>query len=213
RPSTRSTSSCGRPTGSWWRWLRGTWPRTSRGARIWPTSSTKPWRVCASWPSWPPPRCRVHPDGYGRSSGSPSRLTRRAFRTTRPGGGSSRGRGSRRASLSSPGSRSNPQPPVEPHTSHPVEGFAAVEAPAAVDTHCHLFLLDEDPADVLAAARRHGVGSLICVGIDQESSRRSLELAESFPGVFATAGVHPPSAASFESRTGSSIGALLADPA
>ena len=81
-----------------------------------------------------------------------------------------------------------------------------------VDTHCHLFLLSEDPARVLDAARARGVGSLVCVGIDPQSSRRSVELAESFRGVFATAGMHPHSASAFDRGAGAIVEELLAHP-
>jgi len=81
-----------------------------------------------------------------------------------------------------------------------------------VDTHCHLFLMEGDTAQIVRAARMAGVGRLVCVGIDPESSRRSLELAESFRGVFATAGVHPHSASEFDQPAGSVIEELLADP-
>jgi TatD DNase family protein len=80
------------------------------------------------------------------------------------------------------------------------------------DTHCHLFLCGDDAAAVVAGARERGVGRLICVGIDPETSRRSLELAESFQGVFATAGMHPHTAADFDRRAGAVIEELLADP-
>jgi TatD DNase family protein len=81
-----------------------------------------------------------------------------------------------------------------------------------VDTHCHLFLMESDPADTLAAANRAGVARLICVGIDPQSSRRSLELAESFRGVFATAGVHPHTASEFDHAAGSAVEELVAHP-
>jgi TatD DNase family protein len=56
------------------------------------------------------------------------------------------------------------------------------------------------------------VGRLVCVGIDPESSRRSASLAESFRGVFATAGMHPHTAAGLDGRAGAEIEELLADP-
>jgi TatD DNase family protein len=82
----------------------------------------------------------------------------------------------------------------------------------AVDTHCHLFLMEQEPAAVVAAAREAGVARLVCVGIDPGSSRRSLELAESFRGVFATAGVHPHTASELDREAGSAVEELLAHP-
>jgi TatD DNase family protein len=87
-----------------------------------------------------------------------------------------------------------------------------VQPTFAVDAHCHLFLIDQDTAEVVRAARRQGVERLVCVGIDADSSRRSLELAESFRGVFATAGVHPHTASEFDPRAASQIEELLAHP-
>ena len=84
--------------------------------------------------------------------------------------------------------------------------------PAAVDTHCHLFLMDREPSDVVEAARAAGVERLICVGVDPETSRRSLELAESLEGVFATAGMHPHDASIFDREAGARIEELLHDP-
>jgi TatD DNase family protein len=82
----------------------------------------------------------------------------------------------------------------------------------AVDTHCHLFLLDREPPDAVQAARAAGVGQFVCVGIDAESSRRSLEFADSLPGVFATAGWHPNEASSFDDAAGAAIEELLQSP-
>jgi TatD DNase family protein len=82
----------------------------------------------------------------------------------------------------------------------------------AVDTHCHLFLLDHQPADVVEASRAVGVDRLICVGIDPETSLRSAEIAGSHPGVFATAGLHPNSAAEMDGRAAADIEELLSGP-
>ena len=75
-----------------------------------------------------------------------------------------------------------------------------------VDSHCHLFLLDRDPVEVVAESRTAGVRALVCVGIDPASSRRSLELAERFRGVFATAGMHPHTARDLDAGAGAAIG-------
>jgi TatD DNase family protein len=82
----------------------------------------------------------------------------------------------------------------------------------AVDTHCHLFLLDREPAEVVETARRAGVDRLICVGVDPETSARSLELADSLDGVFATAGMHPHDAQAFDHEASARIEELLHDP-
>ena len=82
----------------------------------------------------------------------------------------------------------------------------------AVDTHCHLFLLDGDPAEAVEQARVAGVDTLVCVGIDPESSRRSLALARTHLGVYATAGMHPHDASAFDDAAHAEIEALLADP-
>ena len=84
--------------------------------------------------------------------------------------------------------------------------------PGAVDTHCHLFLMDREPPEVVEAARAAGVDRLICVGVDPETSRRSLELADAIDGVFATAGMHPHDASAFDAQAGSRIEELLLDP-
>jgi TatD DNase family protein len=87
-----------------------------------------------------------------------------------------------------------------------------VGQPGAVDTHCHLFLLGREPSGVVEAARAAGVDRLICVGVDPETSRKSLELAESIEGVFATAGMHPHDASAFDKEAGARIEELLHDP-
>jgi TatD DNase family protein len=79
------------------------------------------------------------------------------------------------------------------------------------DTHCHLFLMDEDPTQAVAQARLDGVVGLVCVGIDRDSSLRSRELADALAGVFATAGVHPHTAADFDAAAGVAIEELVAD--
>ena len=89
---------------------------------------------------------------------------------------------------------------------------APTDRAGAVDTHCHLFLMEEDPAAAVAAAREAGVDRLVCAGIDPASSQRAVELAGSFRGVFATAGMHPHTAADFDRRAGSIVEELLADP-
>lgn len=82
----------------------------------------------------------------------------------------------------------------------------------AVDTHCHLFLIERDPADLLRETRDAGVGTIVCPGVDLSSSRRALELAEAFDGVFATAGTHPHDASGFDLEVAAETAELLAHP-
>jgi TatD DNase family protein len=86
-----------------------------------------------------------------------------------------------------------------------------VEGPL-LDSHCHLFLMEGDPAALVEEARAAGLEGLVCVGIDPESSRRSRELADALPGVFATAGLHPHDAKDFDARAGAAIEELAHDP-
>ncbi|GIW47024.1 MAG: hypothetical protein KatS3mg078_0901 [Deltaproteobacteria bacterium] len=59
-----------------------------------------------------------------------------------------------------------------------------------VDTHAHLEML-EDVEVVIKRALAHGVSRVVAVSSNLESSRRTLEIARTFPQVFAAIGVHP----------------------
>lgn len=52
-------------------------------------------------------------------------------------------------------------------------------------------LFKKDRADVIARARDAGVGTIITVGIDLESSRTAIKLAENHVEIVATVGFHP----------------------
>ena len=80
------------------------------------------------------------------------------------------------------------------------------------DTHCHLndAKAFPDPAAAIEEARRAGVDRLAIVGVDEESSRRALEIAESHEGVYAIVGWHPTYAADYKDTK--AIEELLAHP-
>jgi len=61
------------------------------------------------------------------------------------------------------------------------------------DSHCHLDdrSYDRDRRQVLEGARRAGVTKVMTVGVDLQSSRKAVRLAEQFDGCFAAIGVHP----------------------
>ena len=79
------------------------------------------------------------------------------------------------------------------------------------DSHCHLHLCEEqeDATKLVAEARAAGVGNMLTVGIDVESSRRAAALAEQ-EGVVAAVGVHPNSAGKFDDVAAGAVAELLA---
>jgi TatD DNase family protein len=77
------------------------------------------------------------------------------------------------------GRQGQPPPPPEP-------------LPARVlDSHTHLDIVGGDPTSHIAAATAVGVDRLVQVGVDVESSRWGVALAEEHPSVVATVAVHP----------------------
>jgi TatD DNase family protein len=62
-----------------------------------------------------------------------------------------------------------------------------------IDTHCHLDedAYSQDCAEVVDRAVQSGVVAMITIGITLESCRRCIALAERFPNVYATVGLHP----------------------
>jgi TatD DNase family protein len=62
-----------------------------------------------------------------------------------------------------------------------------------VDTHAHLDFpeLGRDLSGVLQRAERAGVVRIVTIGIDIESSRRAIALAQGHEQVYATVGLHP----------------------
>jgi TatD DNase family protein len=62
-----------------------------------------------------------------------------------------------------------------------------------IDTHAHLDYKEYDPdrAEVIARAAEAGVTEIISIGTRLDSSARAVELAENFPTIWATVGLHP----------------------
>jgi TatD DNase family protein len=62
-----------------------------------------------------------------------------------------------------------------------------------IDTHAHLDYTDYDPdrAEVIARATAASVTEIISIGTRIDSSTRAVELAENFPNIWATVGIHP----------------------
>ncbi len=62
-----------------------------------------------------------------------------------------------------------------------------------IDSHCHLAdpKFAEDLNGVISRAAEAGVHSLITIADDLEESKRCMEIAEAYPHIYCTVGVHP----------------------
>ena len=64
-----------------------------------------------------------------------------------------------------------------------------------IDVHCHLtggeYKEIGGVEGVLARAKEHGVGIVICSGFDLDSSKNSAGIAEKYDNVYFCAGFHP----------------------
>ena len=62
-----------------------------------------------------------------------------------------------------------------------------------IDTHAHLAdeVFSETIQDVLARADQAGLTKILCVGTTAKSSQQSIEIAQRFPKVYASVGIHP----------------------
>jgi TatD DNase family protein len=69
-----------------------------------------------------------------------------------------------------------------------------------VDSHAHLDWDDfkNELEEVILRARSCGVGKIISVGSDLESTRSAIKLARTYKDIYATAGVHPHEANGFD---------------
>ena len=61
----------------------------------------------------------------------------------------------------------------------------------ALDSHCHLDLIEQPVGEVLAAARAAGISRVVTIGVDLPSSRWSAECAAGHDGVYAAVAIHP----------------------
>jgi len=71
---------------------------------------------------------------------------------------------------------------------------AAVPPPLpaeALDSHCHLDLIDRAVPEILADARAAGITRVVTIGIDLPSSRWAADCAGAYPQVCAAVAIHP----------------------
>ncbi len=83
-----------------------------------------------------------------------------------------------------------------------------------IDTHAHIDgdAYDEDREAVIARARENGVQYMVNIGCDIESSYRSMELAEQYDFIYATAGIHPHDVKSINAESYAHLRQLLLHP-
>lgn len=78
------------------------------------------------------------------------------------------------------------------------------------DSHCHLHLCENGSLDeIVARALNAGVTEMVAIGIEVSSSARALELARTYEGVYASAGVHPNDATTWNDDTHTQVDELL----
>jgi TatD DNase family protein len=65
--------------------------------------------------------------------------------------------------------------------------------PFLIDTHTHLDFdqYDGDRKNVILRAKENNVKAMITIGIDLETSKRSIEIAQTNQNIFAAVGIHP----------------------
>jgi TatD DNase family protein len=83
-----------------------------------------------------------------------------------------------------------------------------------IDTHCHLNdqAFRDDYQTALKTARTAGVGVLVVVGFDLESSRRAAQLAREHESIFAAVGIHPSDADTWDETVARELRRLLTEP-
>lgn len=62
-----------------------------------------------------------------------------------------------------------------------------------IDSHAHLEMpqFEEDLSEVIQRASHHGVEHIISIGTSLEFSKRAVQIAQTYPQVFAAVGIHP----------------------
>jgi TatD DNase family protein len=83
------------------------------------------------------------------------------------------------------------------------------------DTHCHLDLsaFDSDLEAVLDRARAEGIKHILVPGIDLDSSRKAVRLAERYADVHAAVGVHPHRSATWSDAVANEMRTMAESPA
>lgn len=60
-----------------------------------------------------------------------------------------------------------------------------------IDTHAHLDLIKSDIAEIISRSKKANVMKIINIGVNFETSKKSIEIARNFDEVYAALGIHP----------------------
>ena len=83
-----------------------------------------------------------------------------------------------------------------------------------IDSHSHIYTkrFQEDQPEVIERAREQGLTQLLQVGCNLEDSHKVIELAKQTPGIYASVGVHPHDADTWDAEVRSEMEQLIKDP-
>ena len=82
----------------------------------------------------------------------------------------------------------------------------------AVDSHCHLDLMETSIEEAVAAAQAVGIARMVTIGIDVPSSRWQVEAANAHDDVYAAVAIHPNEAHTADEEAWLAISALAREP-
>src|SRR5512136_1903195 len=82
-----------------------------------------------------------------------------------------------------------------------------------IDSHAHLEMPEfrQDLTEVIQRAKASGIGYIFTVGTEKKDWNRALEIAHSYPSVYAVLGVHPHNAREIDEETYPTLRKLCAD--
>jgi TatD DNase family protein len=98
------------------------------------------------------------------------------------------------------GRTGEPPPPPDPLAS------------PALDSHCHLDLMDVDVPTAVEQAHAAGIDRIVTVGIDLPTSKWQVDTAAAYDGVFAAVAIHPNEVAHATDDAWDGIASLAAHP-
>lgn len=83
-----------------------------------------------------------------------------------------------------------------------------------IDTHAHLFFdeLYNDLDNIIEEAKKSGIKYIICPSTNLETARKTLEIANKYPMVYAAIGIHPHDTSNFDDNTLLELEKLLNHP-